>query len=473
LKHKFLPLIIAAALSTLSASALASGYRFGSQSVAAQGTADANAAEANDASTIFYNPAGLSRLDGLQLNLGATVVVPHSTYQDSGSTHFTGAPTGGTAAHGYAPDSVTAPSLYVSKKVNDQWAVGLGLFVPYGAKLNYGNTWTGRYALTDVKLEAVTLNPSASFKLNEHHAFGFGIMAEHFNADLGQAVDVPGSIAALSSPAAAAARARLLGTIVALGGNPAALGSAQDAHASITGKDWGYGFNLGYMYTMDANTRFGIAYRSSVAHSLAGDAVWDFSMVTNDQIVNHILAASGHRVNSASMVKLRTPETLSLNAFHQFDAKWDGMADLTWTRNSRLGDLHIQFPNTVEGDLVIRQQWKNTLRLALGTNYRYNDKVTLRAGLAYDESPVPSAQLTDPALPDSDRYQLSLGASYKLSPKSSIDVAYSFLDFKNASTSYTNDCNPLNPTCTGNGETTRGTYKTHLQLLGVAYNYKF
>jgi len=189
-KQKYLPLIIAAALSAISASAMASGYRFGSQSVAAQGTADANSAEANDASTIFYNPAGLSRLDGTQIQLGATVVLPHSTYTDTGSTRFTGTPTGGTAAKDYAPDSVTAPSLYLSKKLNDQWAVGLGLYVPYGTKINYGPTWTGRYALDGVKLESVTLNPSVSFKLNEHHAFGFGIDAEHMKADLSQAVDV-------------------------------------------------------------------------------------------------------------------------------------------------------------------------------------------------------------------------------------------------------------------------------------------
>jgi long-chain fatty acid transport protein len=96
MQHKYLPLIVAAALSAMSVGAQASGYRFGSQSVAGQGTADANGAEANDASTIFYNPAGLSRLEGTQISVGATVVVPHSTYSDTGSTHFTGAPTGGT-----------------------------------------------------------------------------------------------------------------------------------------------------------------------------------------------------------------------------------------------------------------------------------------------------------------------------------------------------------------------------------------
>ncbi len=473
MKQKYLPLIIAAALSAMSVNALASGYRFGSQSVSAQGSADANGAEANDPSTIFYNPAGMSRLDGTQIQAGATVVVPHSTFNDTGSSHFTKAPTGGSAAADYAPDSVTAPSLYASKKLNEQWSVGLGVFVPYGAKLNYGNTWTGRYALSNIKLEAVTLNPSVSFKLNEHHAFGFGIDAEHMEADLGQAVDVPGTIAALSSGPGAAQGALLFKQIVALGGNPAALAAVQDGHGAFNGKDWGYGFNLGYMYTLDQNTRFGLAYRSSISHQMKGDAIWDFSTVTTDPIVNKIIAASSQHANSASLVSLRTPETVSANVFHQFDAKWAGMADVTWTRNNRMGDLHIQFPGTTEGDEVIRQQWKNTVRVSLGGNYAYNESLTLRAGIAYDQAPVQSDELRHPALPDSDRYQYSVGANFKLNARSSIDLAYSFMDFKDARTNYTNQCSPVSSACTGNGETTSGLYQTHLQLLGIAYNYKF
>ncbi|MTV39291.1 OmpP1/FadL family transporter [Duganella radicis] len=473
MQHKYLPLIVAAALSAMSVSAQASGYRFGSQSVAGQGTADANGAEANDASTIFYNPAGLSRLEGTQISAGATVVVPHSTYNDTGSTHFTGAPTGGTAAKDYAPDAVTAPSLYISKKLDDKWAVGLGLFVPYGAKLDYGNTWNGRYALSNIKLEAITLNPSVSWKLNQHHAFGFGIDAEFMKAELGQAVDVPGSIAALSSGAGAAQGAVLIKQIAALGGNPALLRTAGDAHGSNDGKDWGWGFNLGYLFTLDDNTRFGLAYRSSVSHQLKGSTVWDFSQVTTDPIVNKVLQAASHKANSAALVSLRTPETLSANVFHQFDSKWAGMADVTFSRHNRMGDLDIQFPGTGEGNEVIRQQWKNTVRVSLGGNYAYSENLTLRAGVAYDESPVKSAELTHPALPDSDRMQYSFGANWKLSPRSSIDLGYSFLDFKDAKLNYTNNCNPLQTTCTGNGETTRGVYQTHLSLIGIAYNYKF
>ena len=283
MKRAYLPLLIAAALSTLSAAAGASGYRFGSQSVAAQGTADANAAEAADASTLFYNPAGMSRLQGRQASAGVTVVVPHSTYNDAGSTGFTGAGTRGTAAGDYAPSAVAAPSLYYTQQLDARWTAGIGLFVPYGTKLNYNEGWSGRYALTNIKLEAITLNPSVAFKLNERHAFGFGVSAEHMKAELGQAVDVPGTVRALAGTPNSAA---LIRQIVALGGNPAALATVRDGRGENDGKDWGFGFNVGYLFQLDSDTRFGIAYRSSISHKLKGSTVWDFSRVTSDAAVN-------------------------------------------------------------------------------------------------------------------------------------------------------------------------------------------
>ncbi len=477
---KYLSLMVAAALSAAAMNANASGYRFGSQSVSGQGTADSNTAEAADASTIFANPAGLSRLEGTQFSGGITAVVPHSTYDDQGSQRYKVGPTGGLAHQDdYAPSVVAAPSLYISHKLNDQWAVGFGTFVPYGAKLDYDNNWAGRYALTNIDLKSVTLNPSVSFKLDERHSFGFGIDAEFMKAELGQGVDVPGSIMFLSAnaanPAIAARRTALLQTIVAKGGSLAALAAPKDGHATMDGKDWGVGFNLGYMFNLSKDTRFGLAYRSSIHHKLKGDAVWDFSTVTTDPVVNAVLQASSRKKNSAALVDIKTPETLSANVFSQIDDKLALMADLTWSRHSRMEDLHIQFVGTGEGDEVIRQQWKNTMRASLGMNYKLNDAWMLRAGVAIDESPVDKASLRHPALPDSDRKQLSFGANWKVTPNSSIDLAYSYLKFDDASSTYKNDCNTLEGpgTCTGNGETTIGTWKTHMSLVGLSYNYKF
>ena len=471
MKQKYLNMMVAVALAAVSASAGASGYRFGSQSVSAQGSADANGAEAADASTIFANPAGLSRLEGRQLIGGITAVVPHSSYQDAGSTRFTRTPTGGQAAQDdYVPSVVAGPSLYYSQKIDSRWSAGVGVFVPYGTKLDYDANWAGRYSLTNIKLEALNINPSVAFKLDERHAFGFGIDLEFMKASLGQGVDVPGTVAAAQASGSGAALARQIAT---LGGNPALLASAGDAHAAVTGKDWGYGFNVGYLFSPDQDTRFGIAYRSPIQHELKGGASWDFSTVTADPVVNRVLQATARRANSAAQVDIRTPETLSLNAFHQFDDKWAGMMDVTWTRNSRLENIDIQFVGTAEGDEVIRQQWKNTVRVALGANYRLNENLTLRGGIAHDDAPVRSTELRHAALPDADRLQLSFGANWKLGAGSSLDLAYSYLDFKDASGNYSNSCNPTATACTGNGETTRGTWKTHMQLIGLAYNYKF
>lgn len=480
MKHKYLPLLIAVACAGIASTAQASGYRFGSQSVSAQGTADASGAEAADASTIFYNPAGLSRLEGTQFVGGGTLVVPHSTFQDNRSVNFRNNPTGGTTKD-YAPDAVFAPAVYASKKINEQWTVGMGLFVPYGAKLDYGNSWSGRYAITNIKLEAIALNPSVAFKLDQHHSFGFGITAEYMKAELGQAVDVPGSVSFLQEHAPAASTAFLTNILKTQGMDAfnaakTALFTAKDGHASMDGDDWGFGFNLGYLYQMNEGTRFGISYRSSISHKLKGDTIWDFSQVSNNAAVNGFISAASGKVNSKALVELRTPETVSINAFHQMDDKWALMGDVTWTRTSRLQNLDIQFPPTAEGPERIRQNWKDTYRVSLGANYKYSESLLLRAGIAHDQAPVRSAELRHPALPDSDRMQYSFGANWKLNANSSIDLAYSYIDFKDAEVNYTNKCGPVPPLstgCTGNGETTKGLFKTRMQLIGLAYNYKF
>jgi long-chain fatty acid transport protein len=470
LNPKYLSLIIAAALSAASLSANASGYRFGSQSVSAQGTAESNGAEAADVSTIFYNPAGLTRLDGTQIQGGVTAVVPHSSYVDSGSKHFIGTPTGGlTSTDDYAPGVVAAPSLYASKKLNDQWTAGLGVFVPYGTKLDYDYNWSGRYALTNVKLESIALNPSVGFKLNEQHSFGFGVTAQFMKAKLGQGVDVPGSIAALTGRPEAAA---LLKAIVQSGGNPAALATVKDGHATMDGDDWGFGWNVGYLFQLDQNTRFGVAYRSMIKHELKGNANWDFN-VTGDAVVNKIIALNSGKADSAALVELRTPETFSINGFHQLNSQWAVMGDATWTRNSRMESIDIQFPGTKQGDEVIRQNWKNTWRFSAGANYKLNENLLLRGGLAYDQGPISDSTLRHPALPDEARTQLSFGANWKLNQNSSIDLAYSYVHFKDAEGNYKNNCSPVTAGCTGNGELTKGTWSTHLQLIGLAYNYKF
>lgn len=440
-------MLMGATIGAYSTGALASGYHFGSQSVAAQGTAHANGAEAADASTLFYNPAGMARLKGTNFSGGLTLVVPNSEFKDEGSVHANGTPTGGGNGGDFAPGVVAAPSFYLTHEINDRLSAGVGVFVPYGAKLDYGDNWAGRYALQSVDLMTLNINPSMSFRLDEKNSFGFGVSMQYMDAKLKQAADTSAA---------------------------AGFGVSGDGQGTVKGDDWGFGWNIGYMFELNDATRFGLAYRSQVKHKLEGTWDWDFSKVTGPAIVVDGIKAK-HPDSDAS-VEITTPESASLNAFHQLNDTVALMGDLTWTRHSRLNEVRIKqstVNGVAQGDLVIRQNWKDTYKLSLGMNYKVNDAFMLRTGVAYDQSPVKSDEDRHVALPDSDRYWFSLGGNYKLSKASSVDVAYSYVYFKDAKVNYKDGCASSGTTCTGNGETTKGTYKTNMHLLGVQYNYQF
>lgn len=431
----------------LSGQVLASGYNFGSQSVSAQGTSHANGAEAADPTTLYYNPAGMSRLDGTQISVGLTSVVPDSSFTNEDSTApkaGVGNPnTSGNNGGHFAPRMVTVPSLYMTHQIDNRFHVGLAVYVPYGAQLDYGN-WAGRYALENIKLASLNINPSVSFKFNEHHAVALGVSAQHMQADLQKAVNVG-----------------------------ALLGSSQpDGQAKFTASGWGYGFNLGYMYTLDEHTRFGLAYRSKIKQTLSGTARWTFNQ--SSALVQ--AQARALHPDSASSTDVTTPASASANFYHELDARWAVMGNVTWTGHSDMQNIDIKLTGTTQGDMRINQNWKDSWLYALGANYKYSDNLLLRTGVAYDQSPVSSDTYRHPALPDSDRYWLSLGGNYKINKQSSVDLAYSYVFFKDAKVNYTDSCAPsasATTTCTGNGETTKGTYKTRLQMLGMQYNYRF
>jgi long-chain fatty acid transport protein len=444
-------MLLAAGACTLSAASLASGYNFGSQSVSAQGTAHANGAEAADPTTIYYNPAGMSRLDGDQISIGATAVIPTSSYRDNGSTTVRGNTTGGDNGGTFAPDYVVAPNFYMTHQIDSRWHVGLGVFVPYGAALDYGNNWAGRYALEKISLTTINFNPSLSYTLDEHQSIGFGVSAQYMKASLQKAVDVKDALYL----------AGLTGLSTTVTG---------DGTAIFNADGWGYGFNLGYLYQLDDHTRFGLAYRSQVRYTLTGSAQWQYNNVGNSTAA--AVAASQHS-NSPASVDVVTPQSASANFYHDLTDRLALMGNVTWTGHSSLDALNIQLNGTGRGDMVIEQHWKNSWLFALGTNYKYSDRLMLRTGVAYDQSPVPSDTQRDPGLPDSERYWISLGANYKLDKHSSIDVAYSYVIFKDSNIDYTDSCSPQLASCTGNGETTKGQYHTYLQLFGLQYNYRF
>ncbi len=442
----------------------ASGYQFDLQSVRAQANANANAAEASDPSTIFYNPAGLAMLDGTQMTLGTTAVDPHSTFSYSTAIAASGQPILGNTGGDYGGEAVI-PHGYVSHRLSDDMVAGVGLFVPYGAPIDYDEQFVGRYFSNAIDFKSVALNPSLGIELSDQHHIGLGLSAQYLDIELQNNIET--SAVAFASCMAGVGVADLCLPVAGVyAGQP-------DSKATISGTDWGYGFNLGYLFTPGKATRIGLAYRSYIHHQLSGDAI--FSVPATLPGGDSVPLNGGIRMamaDSNAKVDLTTPETLSAHLYHQLLPDVAVMADIAWNRHSRLQNIAIQIPTDMipTRNIAYKTAWRNSLRASVGLSYKATEQWTWRTGYMYDQSPVTDAKYTLTVLPDANRQMYSLGGSYSLSEKTTIDFAYSFLRLNDAAIQRTDDDYIAE---NGSPGTLTGEYDAYFHLLGLSLSYHF
>ena len=435
-------------LTTLMASNVnAAGFAIAENSASGMGSAFAGAAAtAEDASTTYFNPAGLSKLEGSQIIVAGHYVAPASSFDNNGSTLFPAGSISGSGEDG--GNGAFIPNFYYATKLNDQWAFGLGITAPFGQSTEYTDAWVGRYHATKSEIVTLNINPSASFKVNDKLSVGFGVSVQYFEATLANQLD------------------STLICVDVTGGGPCggagltAVGDvATDSSVSLNADDWSLGWNIGLLYDINNETRLGMAYRSSVKHALAGTA--DF---TRSPELDAALGAIPVFIDTGAATGINLPETLSLSLQHAFNPKWTMLADVTWTRWSRFDQLVIDFSNPLQPSSIIPENWEDSLRYSLGVNYQADSKWIYRAGLALDETPIATAEDRTARLADNDRFWVSFGFGYKMSEDSSIDVGYSHLFF---------DDTPINNTDASFGHTLTGTYDISVDIFSAQYTWKF
>ena len=403
----FVALVLVAAMST---SALAAGFALMEQGVKSLGNAFAGgAAAAEDASTVYYNPAGMMQLEGQQVTTGLHIIQTSFEFSNQGSTHalqnFTNQGLTGDNG-GNAGGYHFVPNLYYVNRLNQDWAVGLGINVPFGLTSDWDSGWTGRYYALKSGIMTININPSVAYQVNEHLSLGAGVSAMYMEGEFSQAVD--------------------FGTVFnALGGTP----QQNDGKATIKADSWGYGFNLGMLYRFNDQTRVGLSYRSQVDQDLSGDA--DFEYGTTVATLRATMAAldptkASWFLDGGAGSSVTLPDTASLSLYHQVNDKLALMTDVSWTGWSDLPELRITF-DSGQDDSVTTLNWDDAWRFGVGASYKYSEKLTLRCGTMYDQSPIPSAEYRTPRLPDQDRLWTNLGASYALNDRMSFDVGYAHL----------------------------------------------
>lgn len=408
--HSHLPLRLAAACAavlgtTLPTQSHAAAFALIEQGVVPMGSAYAGgAAQAEDPSTVYFNPAGMTRLKGTQIAGALHVVMPQAEFDNEGSLRlyppFSQGPipmSGGDGGDGGETGFV--PNLYVTHRLSDQWAIGLGINAPFGLATKYDGGWVGRYHAVESDIMTVNINPSVAFKVNDMLSLGAGISAQYIEAvKISNAID--------------------FGTLGYSNGLQGFSPMANDGKVSLEGDDWSWGFNLGALINLSADTRLGIHYRSKIDQDLEGSA--DFTAPFPFSL-DPRFADTGVK----SSVEL--PATLSVSLFHQINPEWAVMGDITWTDWSSFQELRFQF-DSPQPDGVTTLKWDDSYRFALGAVFQpQGNPWTYRAGIAYDQTPVPSAEYRTPRIPDDDRVWLALGLSYKATDAVTVDFGYAHL----------------------------------------------
>jgi long-chain fatty acid transport protein len=423
------------------------------------------AAQAEDPSTVYFNPAGMTRLNGTQIAGAAHGVFPKAEFEDDGSAHLLNGPPfysplnylgNGDGGDGGEPGLV--PNFYVTHRLTEQWAIGLGLNAPFGLATEYNDGWIGRYHALKSEVKTINVNPSIAFRVNDMLSLGAGISAQYIEAELSNAIDI-GTINALP---------QVLG---GFGGAFSFLGlvpGGSDGEATVEGDDWSWGYNLGALVYLNDRTRLGIHYRSKVEHTLTGTA--DFSVPGGGTIEQ----GTGLFRDTGVKSTVELPATLSISAFHQVTDEWAVMGDVTWTDWSSLQELRFQFDNPAQPDSVTTLKWDDAYRFAIGAVFQpQGNPWTYRAGIAYDQSPVPSAAYRTPRIPDEDRVWLAVGLSYKATDAVTLDFGYAhlFVSDPEIDKSVETSCPSSGENCYRGG--LKGTYDAAVDLISLQLRVAF
>jgi long-chain fatty acid transport protein len=441
-KKSFALLFGLALLLGASSTVFASGFAIVEQSVSGLGTAFASGAAAADASTIFYNPAGITLLEGQQITGGMHVIFPSAKLS---ATTAENTPLGGSVSLGdnnSGNGGVTklVPNLYYTNKLNDKLSIGLGINAPFGLATKYDKDWVGRYHAVESDVMTINFNPALAYKVTDKLSLGFGLNAEYIDVTLSSMVDA--------------------GLLLSMGTS-----TDTDVFAENTADDWGFGFNLGALYELSPGTRIGVAYRSEIKHKLGGEVDFDVP----------VGVPSAYFPDQDISGTITLPATASVNFFHQLNEKWAVMADVTWTDWSSFDKLTINFDGggilggTVNSSTTT-EKWEDTWRYSVGATYQATEALLIRTGLAYDETPIPDDYRT-PRIPGEDRFWVTLGVGYQLSESLSLDAAYAHLFVKDSKIQKYAGTDPTGEDFARG--TLVGEFENSVDIASIQINYKF
>ncbi len=417
--------ISASALLFTISGAQAAGFYIQEQSVKGLGSAfSGSTTSIDDASTIFFNPAGMTKLDGMQANVGVHLLIPDADLTDNGTTSaLPGVTIGGNPSNPYSPTPVPNAFLAAPVELGGQtfWA-GIGVTAPFGLASEYDDDDFNSFDSTDTELKTINVAPSVAYSVNDMFSIGGGIDIQYADAELESFIDTG---------------------VVGLG----------TGTSKLEGDDISIGYNIGLQFRPRFDTEIGLHYRSGISHELEGSI--------------SVRGLAANNFDESGSADLDLPDIATFGIAHDVNDRLRIMGQATWFGWSNFQDIDGETDSGANDPDPVVQNYQNTYALAIGAEYDLNDAWTVRAGYQFDETPTTDEFRTS-RTPDGDRNWFSAGATYKLNKQLSFDAAATYIDVDEGSINL-----QRNPVGGVNRVNVVGNTEGSVGIIAVGLNYKF
>ncbi len=381
-------LLSAICLIPFATSANAAGFYIQEQSVRGLGSAfSGSVTNLDDASTVFFNPAGMTKLQGMQAQAGVNVLIPNADVKNRGTTSGPsgGQPVGRNSGNPYDPTPV--PNGFFTYQFTENLWGGVGVTAPFGLASEYDKGWFGRFDSTKTELSVIDIQPTLAYKFNDWLSLGAGVNIARSSADLRNSTFLPAPF-------------------------PVA-----EYNSKLEGEDWGFGYSLGLQIKPWETTTIGLSYKSEVHHKLDGKI-----QITN--AAGNIVGAGTASTNGYA--KLTTPDHATFGIAHEITPRLTLQGQATWFGWNNF-DAITAIRDSGAVATSVQQNYQTTWAFAVGAEYQATDTLSLRGGIQFDETPTTDEFRTS-RTPDGDRTWVSLGATYALSDRIDLDLAATYID---------------------------------------------
>ncbi len=387
------------------------GFQVNFQGQKQQGMGCAGSANYTDASSLFYNPGAVAFSIYKQVNVASTPVFANILYVDSasGEGYRTNSPVG---------TPFSAYGLFQLKKM-EALKLGLAVYTPFGSTVQYEDNWIGRFALTRLKLMAIFIQPTISYRFTEKLGMGAGFVLSTGEVNLQKDIPVQDSL-----------------------GN--------FAHAELQGKALGFGYNIGISYRATKALTLGLTYRSQVNMAVdAGQATFTVPTSLSTNFPSGTFSSS-----------LPLPAVATLGIAYTFNRKWKAVLDVNYVGWKAYDTLAFDYANNTASlvDTKSARMYKDIVAFRGGVEHKIMENLDVRLGGGYGFSPVQNGYVT-PETPDKNRAYFTAGLSYRLGEHFSIDASVYYTQIQRTDKNLETNLN--------------GTFTTKAIAPGISFNYKW